>query len=170
MVTLLQLDPRIEHELLDFARKTIDEEWHIRFIEIMPFTGTNGNLLKSVTARDMKKRLDPLGKMEPFKHTVGNGPARYFRLPGAKGTIGFITPVSEHFCFSCNRLRLTADGKLRPCLMAEDQIDLRKPMRNGMTSDGLKALIQQAVDAKPKCHHLAEGRIPRDRPFCQVGG
>ncbi len=159
-----------DDELLDFARKTIDEEWHVRFIEIMPFAGTGNNVLKSITAREMKKRLDPLGRMEPFKHTVGNGPARYFRLPNAKGTIGFITPVSEHFCFSCNRLRLTADGELRPCLMAEYQIDLREPMRNGLKPEGLKGLIKQAVDAKPQCHHLAEGRIPQDRPFCQVGG
>lgn len=159
-----------DDELLDFARKTIDEEWHIRFIEIMPFTGTGSNNMKSITAREMKKSLDPLGRMEPVKHTIGNGPARYFRLPDAKGTIGFITPVSEHFCFSCNRLRLTADGRLRPCLLAENQIDLREPMRKGLTSEELKGLIQQAVDAKPKCHHLAEGRIPQDRPFCQVGG
>lgn len=159
-----------DDELLDFARKTINEEWHVRFIEIMPFTGTGNNVTKSITAREMKKRLDPLGKMEPVKHTVGNGPARYFRFPDAKGTIGFITPVSEHFCFSCNRLRLTADGKLRPCLLAENQIDLRVPLRDGLNSEGLKALIKQAVDAKPKCHHLDEGRIPQDRPFCQVGG
>ena len=159
-----------DDELLDFAKKTIDEEWHVRFIEIMPFTGTGNNLMKSITAKEIKKRLDPLGKMEPFKQTVGNGPAKYFRFPDAKGTVGFITPVSEHFCFSCNRLRLTADGMLRPCLMSEYQIDLRSPLRIGVTSEGLKELIKKAVDAKPKCHNLAEGRIPQDRPFCQVGG
>jgi len=157
-------------EIIDFARKTIHEGWNVRYIEIMPFTDNNISSPDVITAREMKKQLDILGKMEPYKASVGNGPARYFRFPEATGTIGFITPISEHFCISCNRLRLTADGKLRPCLMSMDEIDLRKPLRNGTGPDGLKKLIQQAVDSKPKCHRLAEGCIPDDRPFCQVGG
>jgi cyclic pyranopterin phosphate synthase len=159
-----------DDEILDFARKTIDEEWHVRFIELMPFTGHNGQTPTGITAHEMKKRLDLLGKMEPYKHEKGNGPAKYYRFPDAKGTVGFITALSEHFCFSCNRLRLTADGKLRPCLMSETMIDLRGPLRSGISSDKLKELIQQAVTAKPMGHHLTEGRRPNDRPFCQVGG
>ncbi|MFA7468878.1 MAG: GTP 3',8-cyclase MoaA, partial [Desulfotomaculaceae bacterium] len=120
--------------------------------------------------QEMKKRIDPLGKMEPYKHKWGNGPAKYYRLPGAKGTIGFITAISEHFCFSCNRLRLTADGKLRPCLMSETMIDLREPLRSGISMDELKELFKQAVFAKPMGHHLIDGQKPNDRPFCQVGG
>jgi GTP 3',8-cyclase len=159
-----------DDEILDFARQTIDKEWHVRFIELMPFTGHNGQTPGGLSARDIKKRLDPLGKMEPYKHSRGNGPAKYYRLPEAKGTIGFITAISEHFCFSCNRVRLTADGKLRPCLMSENMIDLRGPMRSGISTDKLKELIQQAVTAKPMGHQLVAGKRPNDRPFCQVGG
>jgi GTP 3',8-cyclase len=159
-----------DDEILDFARKTINEEWHVRFIELMPYTGHDGQTPIGLTAHDIKKRLDPLGKMEPYKHTRGNGPAKYYRFPEARGTVGFITAISEHFCFSCNRLRLTADGKLRPCLMSETMIDLREPLRSGISSDKLKDLIKQAVNAKPLGHHLVEGKRPNDRPFCQVGG
>jgi cyclic pyranopterin phosphate synthase len=159
-----------EDEILDFARMTIENEWHVRFIELMPFAGHGGQTPLGLSARETKKRLDPLGKMEPFKHAWGNGPAKYFRFPNAKGTVGFITALSEHFCFSCNRLRLTADGKLRPCLMAEDMIDLRQSLRSGASPDQLKDLIKQAVTAKPEGHHLSEGQSPHDRPFCQVGG
>jgi cyclic pyranopterin phosphate synthase len=159
-----------DDEILDFARKTIDEEWHVRFIELMPYAGQSGKVPGGITAREIKKRLDPLGKMEPYKHSRGNGPAKYYKFPNAKGTIGFITALSEHFCVSCNRLRLTADGKLRPCLMSETMIDLREPLRSGISSDKLKELIMKAVAAKPKEHHLAEGQKPNDRPLCQVGG
>jgi cyclic pyranopterin phosphate synthase len=159
-----------DDEILDFARKTIDAEWHVRFIELMPYGGQDRQTPSGLAAREIKKRLDPLGKLEPYKHKYGNGPAKYYRLPNAKGTIGFITALSEHFCFSCNRLRLTADGKLRPCLMSENMIDLRGPLRSGISSDKLKELIQEAVSAKPLGHHLMEGQRPDDRPFCQVGG
>jgi GTP 3',8-cyclase len=159
-----------DDELLDFARRTIDDDWNVRFIEIMPFSGNGIVSPKVLSAREMKKRLDPLGKMEPTMPSVGNGPARYFRFPQAKGTIGFITPVSEHFCTTCNRLRLTADGKLRPCLFDRGEIDLRRALRNGVSQE-LKQLITQAVESKPRCHHLSEGVVPHDdRPFCQVGG
>ena len=159
-----------DDEILDFAQKTIDEEWHVRFIELMPYSGQDGQTPSGLTAREIKKRLDALGKMEPYRHKFGNGPAKYYRFPNAKGTIGFITALSEHFCFSCNRLRLTADGKLRPCLMSETMIDLREPLRNGVSEDKLKELIKEAVNAKPIGHHLKEGQRPNDRPFCQVGG
>jgi cyclic pyranopterin phosphate synthase len=159
-----------DDEILDFARKTVDEEWHVRFIELMPFTGHDGHTPVGLTTRELKQRIDPLGRMEPYKHQWGNGPAKYYKLPEAKGTMGFISALSEHFCFSCNRLRLTADGKLRPCLMSETMIDLREPLRGGISKDQLKELIQQAVTAKPMGHHLSEGFKPNDRPFCQVGG
>jgi len=157
-----------DDELLDFANKTINEGWHVRFIEFMPVTSTITSPFLSVS--DMRKRLEQLGELEPCLPSVGNGPAKYFRFPQAKGTIGFITPVSEHFCFHCNRLRLTADGKLRLCLLAEDEIDLKQPLRSGISLAGLKQLIEEAVVSKPLRHHLAEGAIPKDRPFCQVGG
>ena len=159
-----------DDELLDFAAKTIGDGWHVRFIELMPVAGdSTGNLL-FVPASDIRQRLELLGELQPCLPSIGNGPAKYFRFPQAKGTIGFITPVSEHFCFRCNRLRLTADGKLRPCLLAEDEIDLKEPLRSGVSSSGLKQLIVEAVARKPLRHHLAEGYVPKDRPFSQVGG
>jgi cyclic pyranopterin phosphate synthase len=134
----------------------------------MPFNeGTSDSSFVSVS--EIKERLAVLGELEPCS-VKGNGPAKYFRLPQAKGTIGFITPVSEHFCFHCNRLRLTADGKLRPCLLSEAEIDLREPLRRGISSEELKKLIKKAVANKPRQHHLAEGHVPQDRPFSQVGG
>lgn len=159
-----------DDEVLDFATKTISDGWHVRFIELMPVVGDRTEKPLFVPVSDIRQRLEILGELEPCLHSIGNGPAKYFRFPQAKGTIGFITPVSEHFCFSCNRLRLTADGKLRLCLLADDEIDLREPLRRGISSDGLKQLIEEAVARKPLRHHLAEGYVPKDRPFSQVGG
>ena len=159
-----------DDELVDFAAQTITDEWHVRFIELMPVAGKDATISQFISVNEMKKRLEVLGELEPCLPSVGNGPAKYFRFPQAKGTIGFITPISEHFCFQCNRLRLTADGKLRPCLMSEDEIDLKQPLRSGISSVGLKKLIEEAVARKPGRHHLAEGYVPKDRPFSQVGG
>ncbi|NQT31944.1 MAG: GTP 3',8-cyclase MoaA [Deltaproteobacteria bacterium] len=159
-----------DDELLDFAAKTIDEEWHVRFIELMPVAGNGDNAPRFISATEMRKRLEPLGELEPCLPGVGNGPAKYFRLAKAKGTIGFITPVSEHFCFNCNRMRLTADGKLRPCLLSEYEIDLKQPLRDGVSKAGLKKLFKQAVAEKPLQHGLAEGQVPNGRPFSHVGG
>jgi len=136
----------------------------------MPVTNEEAINQQFVPVRDMRKRLELLGKLEPCLPSIGNGPAKYFRFPHATGTIGFITPVSEHFCFHCNRLRLTADGKLRPCLLAEDEIDLKQPLRSGISLTGLKRLIEETIARKPLRHHLAEGYVPKDRPFSQVGG
>jgi len=157
-------------EILDFATKTINEEWHVRFIELMPFAGEGATAPRFVPVSNMRKRLELLGELEPCLPSIGNGPARYFRFLHAKGTIGFITPMSEHFCFRCNRLRLTSDGKLRPCLLAENEIDLKQPLRSGVTSAELKQLIGEAIARKPLQHHLAEGYIPKHRPMAQVGG
>ncbi len=157
-----------DDELLDFGAKTISDGWHVRFIESMPIAG--GDTAKFVSVSEMRRRLEQLGELEPCLSSVGNGPAKYFSFPHAKGTIGFITPVSEHFCFRCNRLRLTADGKLRPCLLAEDEVDLKQPLRNGISPTGLKQLIEETVVHKPLRHHLAEGYVLKDRPFSQVGG
>jgi cyclic pyranopterin phosphate synthase len=158
-----------DDEVLDFAKKTIDEGWNVRFIELMPVVAGMEEA-SFVAASDMKQTIERLGKLEPYLSSVGNGPAKYFKLPGAKGTIGFITPISEHFCFNCNRLRLTADGKLRPCLLSAYEVDLRGPLRAGVDAEGLKKLIEEAVANKPRQHHIAEGEVPRQRPFSQVGG
>ena len=111
-----------------------------------------------------------MGKLEPCNDQTGNGPAVYYGLPGAEGTIGFITPVTEHFCQSCNRLRLTSDGQLRPCLLDDGEIDLKGPLRNGAGDEELTGLIMKAVSLKPEQHKLARGLTPNGRPMCQIGG
>jgi cyclic pyranopterin phosphate synthase len=106
----------------------------------------------------------------PAKVGVGNGPARYYRLPGAVGTIGFISPVSEHFCYQCNRLRLTADGRLRPCLLSDYEIDLRTPLRQGTDLAEVRELLIHSIRAKPERHHLDESIAPRERAMSEIGG
>jgi cyclic pyranopterin phosphate synthase len=175
-----------DDEVIDFARLTIENEWHVRFIEYMPFS--NGNEKSDgllVPVAEMKASIDTLGELTPTLES-GGGPAKYFRLPGARGTIGFISPVSEHFCQACgtigfispvsehfcqvcNRLRLTADGKLRPCLFSDKEIDLREPLRQGATADDIKRLIQEAASCKPEGHRLKAG-ITCERFMAQIGG
>jgi cyclic pyranopterin phosphate synthase len=159
-----------EDELVDFALKTRDEGWHVRFIEHMPVSGDESIDSRFVSVREMRGIIETLGALEPTNVSAGNGPAKYFKLPGATGTIGFITPVTEHFCYQCNRLRLTADGKLRLCLLHEDEIDLKTPLRSGAGAGELKDIIGWAILAKPASHHLADGKGHTGRPFSQVGG
>ena len=120
--------------------------------------------------RSIFERLGSLGKLEPCPSMTGNGPAKYFRFPHASGTIGFISPISHHFCFNCNRIRLTAEGKLRPCLLSDQEIDLRQPLRDGLSPEKLKQAITQAIQAKPRQHHLAQVSTPQKRHMSQVGG
>lgn len=159
-----------DDEVVDFARMTAQKGWHVRFIEFMPI----GERQQERDARfmpisEITQRIKPLGALEP--HVLdGSGPAKYFRLPHATGTIGFISPVSEHFCFKCNRLRLTAEGKLRPCLLSDEEIDLRAPLRRGGTINEIKGLIEQAIAAKPEGHRLESGASARNRTMSQIGG
>jgi len=160
-----------DDEVVDFARKTLEDGWHVRYIEFMPIGATdNGGM---VTTGEIKESIQKaLGELEPYAGPEGNGPARYFQVPGAKGTIGFITPMTEHFCHSCNRLRLTSDGQLRPCLLAEEEADLKKAIRSGAGTDQLKEIIQRSVNLKREQHNLT-GRIAPEtdgRPMCQIGG
>ena len=164
-----------DDEVVQFARKTIDPGWNVRFIEWMPVG--NGAALESkwsdvlVTADEIRPKIEAaLGQLRPAEGERGSGPAKYYRLPRAKGTIGFITPVSEHFCYHCNRLRLTADGQLRPCLLSDDEIDLRTPLRGGADVAEVKALILEAIQRKPPQHHLDECRRPAKRMMSQIGG
>lgn len=170
-----------DDEVVDFAKLTITEGWHVRFIELMPFATDNppdGHSIEGktnlhpqfVSADEIKQRLNKLGKLEPSRAITGNGPAKYFRLPQASGTIGFITPVSQHFCFSCNRLRLTAEGELRPCLLSDEEVDLRGPLRSGASPEDLKKVITEAIQSKPQKHQLPQGQGARKRLMSQVGG
>jgi cyclic pyranopterin phosphate synthase len=114
-----------DDEILDFARMTMEKGWHVRFIELMPMQGTAG----LVPAGLLRSEIEKLGKLEPHYGLTGNGAAKYYRLPGAVGTVGFIEPISEPFCHRCNRLRLSASGKLLPCLFSTEGIDVRTPLR-----------------------------------------
>ena len=161
-----------ENEVTDFAQMTLARPWHIRFIEIMPL-GTNAAWAGDgyVPMTKVRKLIeDAFGPLEPVGGPAGNGPARYYRLAGAVGTLGFISPVSEHFCFSCNRLRLTADGKLRPCLLSDYEMDLRAPLRAGASADKLADLLRAGIMRKPEGHHLSRGEMPSKRVMAEIGG
>jgi cyclic pyranopterin phosphate synthase len=157
-----------DDEILDFARMTYEDGWHVRFIELMPFKG----VAEFVPSNELRQHIGLLGKLEPCESITGNGPATYYRLSGARGTIGFISALTElSFCSRCNRMRLTPDGRLRPCLMAEDEIDLRTPLRNNASAEELKRLILKAVASKPERHHLEGGNVRVvKRKMSQIGG
>ena len=171
-INMVVLRGKNDDELLDFARKSITEGWHVRFIEFMPFGMPGSEASETVSTQEIQERIQSLGKLEPYTGPTGNGPARYYQFPGAKGTIGFITPMTEHFCDTCNRLRLTSDGQLRPCLLDDDEANLKEALRNGAGADEIKQLIQQAVAIKRERHHLTGGIAPGTvrRPMCQIGG
>jgi cyclic pyranopterin phosphate synthase len=157
-----------DNEILDFARMTCEEGWHVRFIEFMPFKG----VAEFVPSVELQQHISSLGKLEPCASVTGNGPAMYYRLAGAKGTIGFISPLTElPFCSRCNRMRLTPDGRLRPCLLGEDEIDLKMPLRNNASIEELKHLILKAVASKPEHHQLEGGNVRLvKRKMSQIGG
>jgi cyclic pyranopterin phosphate synthase len=157
-----------DDEILDFAKMTYEDGWHVRFIELMPFKG----VAEFVPSIELQQHINLLGKLEPCASITSNGPAMYYHLAGAKGTIGFISPLTEiAFCSRCNRMRLTSDGKLRPCLLGEDEIDLRMPLRNNVSIEELKRLILKAVASKPERHHLEGGNVRLvKRKMSQIGG
>ncbi len=160
-----------DDEIADFGRKTIEDGWNVRFIELMPFGDQQmAGPEKLVTVAQIKERLATVGPLESSSTTNGGGPARYYRFPNSLGTVGFISPVTEHFCFSCNRLRLTATGMLRPCLLQENEINLREPLRAGASREELAELFRNAAMCKPEGHKLSEGLVPRKKSMTEVGG
>lgn len=171
-INMVVMRGRNDGEVIDFARKSIDDGWHVRFIEFMPIGTSNDTASEMVSSQEIMERIQVLGKLEPYSGDTGNGPARYYQFPGAGGTIGFITPMTEHFCEGCNRLRITADGQLRPCLLADDEINLKEALSKGADSDEIKQLIQRAVIIKREGHNLTGGLAPEvaSRPMCQIGG
>jgi cyclic pyranopterin phosphate synthase len=158
-----------DDELCDFARLTIEREWHVRFIELMP-VGDMRDLTWDhvVPSEEILLRLRTISPLESVPGPErGNGPARYFRLRGARGTIGVITPMSHTYCGSCNRVRLTADGRLRTCLFGDDEVDLRTPLREGLP---LEPFFRSALSTKPMEHHLLQMQVGGLRALSQVGG
>ncbi len=172
-----------DDELVEMAARTFDRDWHVRFIELMPVGESQDWAAKYVSTAEIQERLTVLGELEPqhqdgFERATGYadgngsnaGPARYFRLPAARGTIGFISAISEHFCNQCNRLRLTADGRLRPCLMWDREVDVRTLLRRGATQDDIRDIILKTTLEKPWGHRLNEGKTPQKRTMSEIGG
>lgn len=159
-------------EWVQFARLTYDYPLHVRFIEIMP-VGASWELAGRhfASSAQVREQIEQtLGVLTPAAAVTGNGPASSLQLPGAKGTIGFIDAVSNHFCARCNRLRLTADGKLRPCLHDQHEVELLQALRFGASDAELQDLFQAALLLKPVNYHEATGAPSNGRGMCQIGG
>lgn len=162
-----------DDELVEMARLSFKKPWHIRFIEMMPVNnqqpwgeGFPNPADAYYSIHELMELLNPL-QIEPVNGGIGNGPAREYRLKGAEGKIGFISPVGEQFCDQCNRLRLTADGYLRPCLLTDLEIPLTPTLRRG---ESVLPLLQQAVMLKPSGHDLENLPHPYQRCMIQIGG
>ncbi len=161
-----------EADVVDLAALTLEHPWQMRFIEMMPF-GEVAEFQQAqvVTARQMREQIAAaLGPLQPVDGGRLDGEARLYRLGDALGDLGFISSVTEPFCASCTRARLTADGKLRMCLLREYEVDLLTPLRGGATLDDLKALIKKAVWHKPWGHGLAHNVVPMNRVMSEIGG
>ncbi len=146
-----------DNELKDMARLSFSNPFHIRFIEYMPIGDSqmgNGPLL---LAPEIKKRISELGQLIPVNNSISDGPAQRYRFEGALGEVGFIHALSHHFCDRCNRLRLTASGQLRPCLLCDHHEDIKGPLREGRSDDELAEIFIKAVRHKPSDHNLAVG-------------
>ena len=178
---------RLDQDLLGFAKMTFDRPIHVRFIEYMPVggededgvgcTGETGGwtaedsvptdeILQRIIVEGTAAGLGTLEGVSADGAPGGWGPAHYYRFPGAAGTIGVISPLSHHFCAECNRLRLTADGRLRTCLFSDDELDATTVLRQGSDED-VRALIRHALDIKPESHDMRIGTLRR---MSQIGG
>lgn len=160
-----------DDEIEDLARLTFRFPFHVRFIEFMPFQQSEHQSL-FIPAREILERLRRVGPLEESSVQEGNGPALYYAFRGAVGKIGIISPVSDHFCPSCNRLRLTADGKLRTCLFSEEETDLRELLRRGASDEEIRAAMFAAIHSKPEKHHLSNPVFRKciSRPMSSIGG
>jgi cyclic pyranopterin phosphate synthase len=161
-----------ESDLSDLARLTLEHPWQVRFIEMMPFGGINDfQTSQLVTAPEMRAYIETsVGPLEPANGGELDGEAQLFRLPKAQGDVGFISSVSAPFCSSCTRARLTADGRLRLCLLREGEVDLLTPLRAGASLDELRQLIIDGIWHKPWGHGLADGIVPLNRAMSEIGG
>jgi cyclic pyranopterin phosphate synthase len=156
----------------ELAELTLTKPWQIRFIELMPFGGpTEIQLEHYVSSDEVKNRIEAkFGPMFEVNDGHLDGEARIYRLPGAEGAIGFISPISNPYCDDCNRMRVTADGRLRMCLLTEGEIDFKSTLRNGGSHQDLVALFQKAIRAKPVGHQLKNGYFAENRTMSQIGG
>jgi GTP 3',8-cyclase len=161
-----------DDEIEAFAELARDREIFVRFIEVMP-VHENLDLQRDsyVSADEIVERIGKIHALRPVPGPPGNGPARYYAFDGAKGAVGVISPLSHDYCERCNRVRLTADGRLRLCLFGDHHIDLRTPLRNGATDDDIAGILRSAMSIKPERHHLKLGEASsRMRAFSEIGG
>lgn len=158
-----------DDEVEAVARLTMEHPWHVRFIELMPVGDLRELTWEHVVpSAEVLARLSVIAPLSPASGpAVGNGPAVYYRWANARGTIGVITPMTHTYCASCNRVRLTADGRLRTCLFGNHEVDLRTPLRAGTA---LESFFRQALAEKPKEHELLQMKIGGLRALSQVGG
>jgi len=158
-----------DDEVEKLAKLSFDYPLHVRFIEFMPLTYTELNFDRLfIPTNEIKARLKKIGNLEEIPSSSLDGPAQRYRIKGSIGEIGFISALSHHFCHKCNRLRLTADGQLRPCLFSDQEWDLKTPLRQGADDLVLRSIIETAISHKPKNHGYV--RFSVHRPMSRIGG
>ena len=161
-------------DVAELARRAKDRGWHVRFIELMPLGGgetAHVALSQFVPTAETRRRIEAeLGPLEELPPTSAADESRNFRFAGARGVVGFISPVSEPYCGSCNRMRLTADGKFHLCLLNDDELDVKQALRTGGGQGAVEEILLKAVGLKPTGHRLDEGVSPRARSMFQIGG
>jgi GTP 3',8-cyclase len=161
-----------EADAVDLARLTLEHPWQVRFIEMMPFAGaTDFQRSQTTSAQEIMAQMQAeVGSLEPVNGGKLDGEARLYRFAGGLGDVGFIATVTQPFCSSCTRARLTADGRLRLCLLRENEVDLLTPMRAGASLAEMRQLIVEGIWQKPWGHRLSEGAVPMNRTMSQIGG
>lgn len=160
-----------DDEIEEFARITLTTPSHVRFIEFMPIGAkdiwSNEKYIPTDEIKSIVERIGPLTPVRARKSV----PARYFRFEGAAGVVGFVSAITHHFCGDCNRLRLTADGKLRPCLFSETEIDLKSPLRSGASDEEIERLLKLSIDVKPEGHNISNRTgLEFLSPMSRIGG
>jgi len=161
-------------DVVDLARRTLEREWHVRFIELMPLGGGEAAqvaLAQFVPSRETRERIEAeLGPLTLLPGASAADESRNYRLAQARGVVGFISPVSEPYCGACNRMRLTADGKFHLCLLNDDELDVKRAIRRGGGLPEVAAILEKAVAHKPTGHRLDEGISTEERAMFQIGG
>jgi cyclic pyranopterin phosphate synthase len=161
-------------DVVEMARRTLEKDWHVRFIELMPLgTGEAAHVALSqfVPSAETRERIEAaLGPLQPVPSPNPSDESRNFRLPGAAGVVGFISPVSEPYCGACNRMRVTADGRFHLCLLHDDELDVKHVLRSGGDEAAVAAVLARAVGLKPTGHNLDEGVSTEQRQMFQIGG
>jgi cyclic pyranopterin phosphate synthase len=163
-----------DDDVADLARLTVERDWHVRFIELMPLGKDEAAATareRFVSNRDTRTKIEnALGSLIPLDRQNPADESKNFRFAGAHGVVGFISPVSEPYCGTCNRMRLTADGKFHLCLLNDDELDVKRAIRSGGGVEEVRAILLRAVAGKPTGHALPHGRSTENRDMYQLGG